>query len=344
LKTTPVANPSHELLTVVDTSARRAAELTAQLLSFSRRQPLRLKPMRLDRTIDEARLILRPAIDPRVRINTKVEPGLWAVLADPAQMTSVLVNLGLNARDAMPSGGELLIELANVSIDEAYRAAHVYAECGEHVRLSVEDTGRGMPPDVVGRVFEPFFTTKPPGSGTGLGLAMVYGTVKAHGGWITCQSTLGVGTRFEIFLPRTLLDEPAAAPQPMPEASAPVEQRQTILLVDDEPAIRTLGKRVLETQGYRVLLAEDGLDALETYSEMQREIGLVVLDLTMPRLSGRDTLKRLREIDPTVRVLLSSGYSVDQVQDTAWAVGFVSKPYRPEELARAVRNALGKEP
>jgi signal transduction histidine kinase/CheY-like chemotaxis protein len=342
LKGTPAGHPAHEMLRAADTSAKRAAELTAQLLSFSRRQTLRLKPISLTRTVDEAMLILRPAIDPRVRIRLDAEEGVWPVLADSAQMASVLVNLCLNARDAMPRGGDLRVGLANVVVDEGYARAHVYAAPGDWVRLSVEDTGVGMAPEVAQRVFEPFFTTKPQGAGTGLGLAMVYGTVKAHGGWITCQSAAGVGTRFELFLPRT--DQPAepeASPTPTPEEVATdMDEPTTVLLVDDEPAIRTLAKRILEMQGYRVLLAEDGLDALETFTEMREHIGLVILDLTMPRLSGHDTYRRMREIDPGVRVLFSSGYSADQLDESEAGAGFVSKPYRPDELARAVKLAL----
>jgi CheY-like chemotaxis protein len=209
--------------------------------------------------------------------------------------------------------------------------------------LQVEDNGCGMPAEVVARVFEPFFTTKPQGAGTGLGLSMVYGTVKAHGGWITCQSSPGAGTRFEIYLPRaeqTVSPESTpTAPTSMP-ADEPADQRNTILVVDDEPAIRALARRILEMQGYRVLLAEDGISALEAYERRSHPIHLIVLDLTMPRLSGHDTYKRLREIDPSVRVLFSSGYSSDQLDDAEIGTGFVSKPYRPDDLTRAVRQAL----
>jgi PAS domain S-box-containing protein len=343
MKTTRADDPARELLHAADTSARRAAELTAQLLSFSRRQPLRLRPTHLGRAVEEALVILRPAIDPRVRIDVRCEPDLWLVPADPSQMTSVLVNLCLNARDAMPAGGELCIELANALIDEMYRRNCVYATLGERVRLRVEDNGCGMAADVVARVFEPFFTTKPQGAGTGLGLSMVYGTVKAHGGWITCQSSPGAGTRFEIYLPRA---EQTVSPESTPPAPAsmaadePVDERNTILVVDDEPAIRALARRILEMQGYRVLLAEDGISALETYEHRNQPIHLIILDLTMPRLSGHDTYKRLREIDRGVRVLFSSGYSADQLDDAEIGAGFVSKPYRPDDLTRAVRQAL----
>jgi two-component system, cell cycle sensor histidine kinase and response regulator CckA len=334
-------DPNLALLSVVETSAKRAAELTSQLLGFSRRTTLRMLPLSLDQTVHESLVILRHVIDPRIQIQVEKEPNLWRILGDSAQMTSVLVNLCINARDAMPRGGSLTIRLRNRDVDEDYLRHHLYATTGQYVELVVEDTGSGIPEAIQHRIFEPFFTTKPTGQGTGLGLAMVYGTVKAHRGWINCESEENRGARFEIFLPRTEQELVAESPlvAPVKEAVMTTEN-PVILLVDDEPAIRMLARRVLEIQGFRVLLAEDGVEALDTYRNKQDEIGLVILDLTMPRMSGQDTFRHLRDLNPTVRVLFSSGYSSDQLDSTTADAGFITKPYRPDDLMRAVREAL----
>jgi two-component system, cell cycle sensor histidine kinase and response regulator CckA len=343
LRCTPETSPLRSWLTTAETSAKRAAELTSQLLGFSRRTNLRMKSTILRKTLDEALIILKVSLDPRIHIQVSSPVDLWPVMADATQMTSVLVNLCINSRDSMPRGGCLKISLTNEHISDEYARRYVFARPGEFICLQVEDTGSGIPADVKERIFEPFFTTKPTGKGTGLGLAMVYGTVKAHGGWIVCDSEVGRGTRFDILLPRT--EHPPEEEQVLPEPEKEIEMptpNGTVLLVDDEPAIRMLAKRVLEMQGHRILLAEDGIDALEQFEELHNEIDLVILDLTMPRLSGQDTYKRMREIDPNVQVLFSSGYSADAIEDLAQGVGFITKPYRPDELTRAVREALAK--
>jgi PAS domain S-box-containing protein len=334
-------DPNHPLLSVVETSARRAAELTSQLLGFSRRTTLRMVPLDLGQTVHEALVILRHVIDPRIEIQVEKELNLWKILGDPAQMTSVLVNLCINARDAMPRGGKLTLRLRNRKIDEDYLRQHLSAAVGEYVELSVEDSGSGIPEEIRHRIFEPFFTTKPTGQGTGLGLAMVYGTINAHRGWIVCESEVHHGTRFELLLPKTeqTSEKEAPAPEPIKELAMTAEN-PAILIVDDESAIRLLARRILEMQGFRIFLAEDGVQAVELFRQQPSEISLVILDLTMPRMSGQDTFKALREIDPKVRVLFSSGYSSDQLDDTTLDAGFITKPYRPDDLVRAVREAL----
>jgi CheY-like chemotaxis protein len=228
-------------------------------------------------------------------------------------------------------------------VDEEYARRHLEARPGEYVRLGVFDTGCGMAPEVKARMFEPFFTTKAPGKGTGLGLAMVFGIVRRHQGWVECVSAPDQGTRFDVYLPRAA---PAAEAPPVPAPRPPEPGRETILLADDEPLLRTLGRAVLKGYGYEVLLAEDGLEAVEVYRREGRRIDLVILDLTMPRLSGRDTFRRLLDIDPQVRVLFSSGYSAEYVStdDYERSLGFVAKPYRPEVLAEMVRAALDRAP
>jgi CheY-like chemotaxis protein len=244
----------------------------------------------------------------------------------------------------MPEGGRLLLETANVILDEAGARAFPDARPGEYVRLRVADTGLGIAPDVLPRIFDPYFTTKEQGKGTGLGLAMVFGIVQQHQGWIDCASAVGQGTRFDIYLPR--LPQVEAGPGPAPLAPPPAGGSETLLLVDDDPALRHVGRMILERYGYRVLAAESGVQALEVYRREREQIRLVILDLTMPQLSGRDTLRGLREIDPAVRVVFTSGYSAeapaaleqDRVQ------GFVPKPYREQQLAETVRQALDAPP
>jgi CheY-like chemotaxis protein len=258
-------------------------------------------------------------------------------------MNQVLMNLCLNARDAMPKGGRLRIETRNGVLDEEYARLHGEARPGEFVRLRVEDTGHGMSPEVRLRIFEPFFTTKEAGRGTGLGLAMVFGIVKQHKGWIDCYSEVDRGTQFDIYLPRY---QPARERDPGPALSqTPAGGHETILLVDDEPLIRTLGQNILQSFGYQVILAEDGAKAVEIFRRDWQQINLVILDLTMPGLAGPDAYQQLVQIDPAVRVLFASGYSAEEIAQMPnnRVQGFVRKPYLPEELAQAVRASLPRQ-
>jgi CheY-like chemotaxis protein len=301
------------------------------------------QPTDLRTTFDEVLAILRRTIDPRIALEAAKPARLWLVDVDPSQMTQVLMNLCINARDAMPDGGRLRLEAENIVLDEEYARLHLEARAGEFVRLRVSDTGTGIPPEVRARIFEPFFTTKEPGKGTGLGLAMVFGIVKQHQGWIDCYSEVGQGTRFDVYLPRGR----SGATVPVPGATQPPRRgHETVLLADDEVMIRKLGQAILRHYGYEVLLAEDGEQAVELYARRRADIALVILDLTMPRLSGRDAFRRLRELDPAVRVLFASGYSTEHLaeEDLRRACGFVGKPYRPEDLARTVRAVLDQAP
>jgi PAS domain S-box-containing protein len=336
------ADPNRELLRDTETAALRAADLTKQLLGFSRRTMLRLEPVHLDHSVQEAVRILRRTIDPMITIEVSSGRDLWPAWADGGQVNQVLINLCLNARDAMPRGGRLTIETDNVIVGADYVQLHLEARPGEFVRLRVSDTGQGMPPEIRSRIFEPFFTTKRPGEGTGLGLAMVFGIVKQHQGWIDCESEIGQGTRFDIYWPRFLPGGGVLAEAgPLPAANG---GNETVLLVDDEEVIRSLGRTILQRHGYEVLVAEDGQQAVEIYQREGGRIDLVILDMTMPRLSGRDTLRQLRLLDPGVAVLFASGYSAEQMTETEreGVLGFINKPYRPQELAATVRAALNR--
>jgi PAS domain S-box-containing protein len=336
----PGSDPNREFAAAAERAAQRAATLTGQLLGFARQTVLRPRSLSLNTTADEVLAMLRRTIDPRICLEAHRAADLGTVEADPGQMSQVLLNLCLNARDAMPEGGRLTIETANVMVEEGRERQQLGARPGPFVRLRVSDTGCGIPAEVRERIFEPFFTTKGPGKGTGLGLAMVFGIVQQHRGWVECASEVGRGTCFDVYLPRV----PAAAEAPAAAPAPPAAGRETVLLVDDEEMIRKLGGAILRRYGYEVLLAEDGQRAVEVYRDQHARIDLVILDLTMPRLSGRDAFRRLLEVNPAVRVLFASGYSAEQLTDADQrkALGFVNKPYRPEELARVVRTVLDR--
>jgi PAS domain S-box-containing protein len=342
-------HPARELLVASDQAAWRAAELTRQLLGFARRTTVRLEPADVNASVAETLGILRRTIDPRITIDARPAANLSPVLADLGQISQVLMNLCLNARDAMPNGGTLTIETADADVDAAHAKRVAAARPGAFVRLTVADSGHGIAPAIRDRIFEPFFTTKELGKGTGLGLALVHGIVTQHGGWVEVDSTPGGGTRFEVYLPATgvrcsvfgVSDQPTD--RRTPNTEPPITQ--TILLVDDEPMICTLGRAILEERGYRVLLACDGQEAVEMYRRELGRVDLVILDLSMPRLNGRDACRQLTQIDPHVRVLLSSGFAPDtaEAMREAGVKGFVAKPYRPADLVAAVNQVMSDE-
>jgi len=339
----PEEHGNRELLQAAERAGVQAAELTNQLLGFSRQTILRPVPSQLQSCMDETVRLLRRTIDPRIALEVKAAADLWTVEADPNQISQVLINLCLNARDAIPESGLISLQAENAVIDADYVRQHVEARRGDFVRLRVSDTGAGIPTEIRPRIFEPFFTTKGAGKGTGLGLAMVFGIVQQHQGWIECASEVGQGTRFDIYLPRHGTWTAVGA-TPAATGQAPRGGTETILLADDEPMIRNLGRTILQRYGYRVLLAEDGLEAVDIYREKADSIDLVILDLTMPRLSGLDAFRQLQQFDPGVRVVFASGYSAQHLTPGHHEriAGFISKPFRPEKLAQTVREALDR--
>ena len=326
----PADSPLAAGLRDCEQAALRAADLTQQLLGFGRRSPVQLRPTDLREVVHDSLPLFRYAIDPRIRIETRAADDLWPVHADAAQLGQALMNLCVNARDAMPEGGRLELRLRNESVLDATAPRR-----GDFVVLEVTDDGTGMPPDVRARVFEPFFTTKGSDRGTGLGLSVVHGIVEQHGGWIEVDSQVAAGTTFRLFLPRLA---PAAGSPP----SAP-GQGETILVADDEPALRNLSRAILERLGYRVLLAADGQEAVELFRAHRADIALVLLDRTMPRRSGEETLALLHAEAPEVPVVLTSGYREREGRPAGagdGAVGFLAKPYSPDQVAAVVRAAL----
>ncbi|MEW6326971.1 MAG: response regulator [Thermodesulfobacteriota bacterium] len=333
-------HPVYRHIEIIEKSAERAAELVRQMLGFARGGKYQVRKVNCNQIIEEVVRLLSRTIDKSISIETHLTPDLAPILADMVQIQQVILNICINARDAMPQGGRLILETANVTLDEVYAWKHLGATPGRYILISISDTGIGMESAVKKRIFEPFFTTKEKGKGTGLGLAMVYGIVKSHGGYVNFYSEKGRGTRFNVYLPIARGDEfdiPATGPTAIPEG------KETIFLIDDEEVIRDMGKEVLESLGYKVLLARDGSEALEIYAEKKDVIDLVILDIVMPRIGGKKTFKKLKEINPKIKVIISSGYSVNgEAQDmlNSGACGFIQKPYRVDELSAIVRQAL----
>jgi two-component system cell cycle sensor histidine kinase/response regulator CckA len=326
----------------IQRAAERTAGITQQLLAFSRRQVLQPQVIDLNALVHGAEPILRRTLGERSRLVVRPAAGLGRITADPGQLEQVLLNLVLNARDAMPEGGTVTIETANVTLTPEYAAGKVVTTVapGPHVLLTVADTGVGMDAVTAGRAFEPFFTTKPRGEGTGLGLATVYGIVKQSGGYIWLYSETGRGTTFKIYLP-VVGGTPAGGPR---RDSAPgAVEGETVLLVEDEPSVRTILSRVLREQGYAVLEAPHGRAALELAGERGTRIDLVVADVVMPELGGRELAARLTELRRDLPILFISGYTGHDVVERGllerdWP--FLAKPVAPDALARKVRELL----
>jgi len=346
-------DPNRPLVCAAEQAAVRAADLTRKLLGYARRNQLVFAPVEARDALTEVAALLRPTLDPRITLTVVADPDCPPVHADPTLLNQVLMNLCLNARDAMPGGGALALTANPVERgpDDPCPAGWSDLAPGRYVRIAVADTGHGMSEDVLARMFEPFFTTKGIGKGTGLGLPMVHGIVKQHHGWIEIHSRPGAGTRIELNLPiAEVTNTPAVSDAPTPLPTALTEQvpahvarpprPHTVLLVDDEAMIRDLGRTVLTRAGFRVLTADDGQDAVEVFARHRAEIDLVILDVTMPRMNGRDAFHRLQELNPAARIMFSTGYSADDLPEVESSIGLLSKPYRPQDLVAAVRTAL----
>ncbi len=328
-------------------ASRRSADLTKQLLAFARKGQYARMPVNLHETIAEVVAILQHTIDRRIEIRQHLDANPAVTTGDPSQLQSAILNLGLNARDAMPEGGELLFQTDLVELDEAYCAAAPYRiELGRYVRVSVTDSGCGMDAETQEHAFEPFFTTKGVSQGTGMGLAAVYGTVKHHGGAINIYSEPGEGTTIRVYLPLA-----AAAVAQAPSAAAPDRpvrppRAARVLVADDEDLFRDLAREMLEADGHTVETRDNGKDAVDFFAAHAGEIDLVILDMIMPRMDGADTFRAMKEIDPGVKVLLASGYSINGKAEGLLAEGvrgFLQKPFSQTALAEQVAKLLGEE-
>jgi signal transduction histidine kinase/FixJ family two-component response regulator len=324
-------------------AAHRGATLTKQLLAFARKQALEPKPVNLSQALPEIGGLLQRTLGETIEVRVVDAAGLWNCMTDTAQLESVVLNLALNARDAMPGGGRLTIEVANKMLDEEYALAHAEVTAGDYVMLAISDTGQGMTPDVAARAFEPFFTTKSDGKGTGLGLAMVYGFVKQSDGHIKLYSEPGEGTTVRMYLPRVV---GGAAPAQQPEAPLEIPHGQaTILVVEDEAQVREITAAILRELGYRVLEAEDSGAALRVFGANAAEIDLLLVDVVLPGdLRGRDVAEQIAAIRPQTRIVYMSGYTANAIVHQGRlddGVHLINKPFTRDQLARKVAQVLG---
>jgi PAS domain S-box-containing protein len=335
--TDPLREPVEEILL----AGHRAAALTRQLLAFSRKQVAEPRVISLNDVVADARKMLSRLIGDDVEIITHLDADLGSVVADSSQMNQVLMNLAINARDAMPDGGRIVMETMNTDIDKGYAAQHAGVEAGPYVLLSITDTGAGMTQEVVQHIFDPFFTTKEIGAGTGLGLSTVYGIVKQAGGWIWVYSEPGKGSTFKVYLPRT-----GAAPEPLTEpvsAAETLRGSETVLVVEDQPEVRKLTLAMLESQGYRLLEAASGSEALSLSERYREPIHLLITDVVMPGMTGKELAMRLVALRPSLRTLYTSGYTANAIAHEGVldaGVAYLPKPFSAAQLAAKVREVL----
>jgi two-component system cell cycle sensor histidine kinase/response regulator CckA len=325
----------------IEKAGQRAASLTRQLLAFSRQQVLAPAVLNLNSLISEMEKMLRRLIGEDIEVVMALDPAIGRVKADQGQLEQVIMNLAVNARDAMPDGGKLIITTSNVSHDEAWTRLHPGSKVGEYVMLSVADTGSGIDSDTLVHIFEPFFTTKEQGKGTGLGLSMVYGVVKQSDGYVWVESAPGKGASFQIYLPR--IEEQVSVPEPVAPIVAAFAGAETILLVEDADALRKLAHMLLEQHGYHVMVAANGAAALQLVEQKPVRINLLLTDVIMPGLNGRALAERLKLLQPGLRVLYMSGYTDDAIMDHGVleaGTHLLHKPFSEDSLIRKVREVL----
>lgn len=342
-----LSESTREAAKQIYTAGQRASSLTRQLLYFSRKRPIERISFDLNHTIDEIASMLRRLIGEHIDLNLDLAVGLPPIEADISMMEQVLVNLTVNARDAMPQGGRLSIQTKLVELSESDVRGKEDLRPGRFVELSVRDTGSGIPPEVLPRIFEPFFTTKEAGKGTGLGLATVFGIVKQHQGWLEVDSTVGSGTRIMLMIPVSTSHKKTEADTPL--AELPVSGgRETILIVEDEPSVREFAVAVLKPLGYRILQARSGVDALEVWKWHSSRIDLLLTDMVIPdELTGPELAEKLVTAKPNLGVIFTSGYTRETMSNVfagAKATRFLHKPYSPRQLSTLVREALDAGP
>jgi two-component system cell cycle sensor histidine kinase/response regulator CckA len=333
----------HDRIHRIMEQADRAAGLTSQLLSFARRQFLQPKRIDLNTHVLQCVSLLRRVIGEHITITVQTARDLNVTLADPSQMDQVMMNLCLNARDAMPEGGKLVLETKNIEITEKYCRLITYAKPGNYVLLSVSDTGIGMDAKTIEQIFEPFFTTKEMGKGTGLGLATVYGIVKQHGGFLNVESEPAKGTTFEIYLPAST---GMAEPREAHADEKPRKGSETILLAEDHEGLRQSAQEMLEALGYHVLLAANGADAVQLFKANSDRVDLAVLDVVMPGLSGQETYLQMASVRADLKVIFTTGYTTEAASLSSMidkGAGFLQKPYGQRNIGLKIREILDRE-
>jgi two-component system, cell cycle sensor histidine kinase and response regulator CckA len=347
-------DPSFQDIMQIKQNATRAATLVRQLLAFSRRQTLRPQVLDLGDALSDLTMLLRRLIGEKVKLDLVHGRDLWPVKVDVSQFEQVIVNLAVNARDAMPDGGKLTVRTANLTSEESAGLAYKGMPPADYVRIDISDTGTGIPPDIVDKIFEPFFSTKEVGKGTGLGLSTVYGIVKQTGGFIYVNSEAGQGTSFHIFLPRHHAEveahadaavgngaakEPAAEPKPRADLTG----QGTILLVEDEEGLRSLNARGLRSRGYSVIEASNGVEAMEALEEKNGAVDLVVSDVVMPEMDGPTLLREMRGRNPDLKIIFVSGYAEDAFEKSLpenQQFAFLPKPFTLSQLVAAVKETM----
>jgi CheY-like chemotaxis protein len=323
--------------------AERAASLTQRLLAFARRQPLAPKPIDVDRLVSGMADLIQRSLGELIRLEIVTSPGLWAIEADPNQLESAILNLAVNARDAMPDGGKLTVETANAQLDEKYAAQQAEVPPGHYVMIAVTDTGTGMPREVMQRAFEPFYTTKVVGKGSGLGLSMIYGFVKQSGGHVKIYSEEGEGTTVKIYLPRLLREGAWEEEVPSTSGIERSPRQETVLVVEDDDDVRTYTVECLRELNYRVIEAHDGPSALRLLERQESPVHLFFTDVVMPGMSGREFVEEALKLQPNARVLYTSGYTRNAIVHAGrldTGVELIVKPFTFEALARKVRDLL----
>ncbi|MBI4850510.1 MAG: response regulator [Acidobacteria bacterium] len=331
---------SRRILSILENSSQRGAELVQQVLSFGRGMGNELQTVQINHVVREIEQIIKEIFPKNITITARLAKNTWQISAIVTQLHQVLMNLCVNARDAMPEGGILTISVENISVDESYTILNADAKIGPYVCISITDTGEGIPKDIADKVFEPFFTTKELGKGTGLGLATVVSIVKGHEGFITLHSDLNLGTEFKIFLPATSIQPTLRSKQDPQELLS--GQGELILVIDDEAYIREVTKAALEAYNYQVITASDGAEAIAIYLEKKEKISLVVTDLVMPFMSGAKVIEALRNINPNVKIIVLTGVRTSSMDLTIVKVNAVlAKPYTTEELLKTIQVILG---
>jgi two-component system cell cycle sensor histidine kinase/response regulator CckA len=355
-------DPSFQDIMQIKQNANRAASLVRQLLAFSRKQTMRPQVIDLGEGLSDLTVLLRRLIGENVTLNVPQVRDLWPVKADVGQFEQVIINLAVNARDAMPDGGTLTLRTSNVGADDSARLQHKGMPFGEYVLVEVEDTGTGIPPEIIDKIFDPFYTTKDVGKGTGLGLSTVYGIVKQTGGFIYVDSVVGKGTTFRIFLPRYIPEADEVQAPPLPETTAPaiagaisaademvrstttdLTGHGTILLVEDEEGLRALNARGLKSRGYTVIEAGNGVEALEELDKQDAGVDLVVSDVVMPEMDGPTLLKELRKRNPDIKIIFVSGYAEEAFEKSLPDPNqfeFLPKPFTLKQLVAKVKDTM----
>ncbi len=330
------------MLEILETSVRRGAELVKQILFFGRGAGGERGVLRLGNILEDVKKLISETFNKNIEVSVASEPNLWPVIGDKTQLHQVLMNLCVNARDAMPEGGSLSVYAENIYIDANYARLHLEARVGPYVVISVSDTGKGIPPEYVGRVFEPFFTTKEAGKGTGLGLSTAYTIVRSHGGFINVYSEVGKGTRMRVYIPAT--EVPETEITYLPSKRIPQGKGETIMVVDDESSVLEMTRITLEAHGYKVLSASDGEEALTLFRAHSKAISLILLDMMIPGMDGVSTAKAILRLDPQANILIATGLAVpkkmEQLEDLP-IKGTLEKPFDAPRLLTAIAKVLG---